>query len=224
MRNQLVTIVFTASLALACNDEVDLNAATSTAFISGHASVDSSCKPQLEQVVGSGMFDIGLGHAGGSPGSCSSPYTLNLIVDSESDELTLFDQAEVTIRESESLIPFDQTPEPLPNPFKVLTAGRIARDAREGVVSVAVIPRGYADQLTAYVDKSISVEVRLTGATQSGKRQATQVFRFPVSICSGCLIRCVSTIAEGDTDEDIYGDECADNAGADGRVCLSHDC
>jgi hypothetical protein len=222
--------VFTAWVALlACNDAVDLNAATSAAFISGHAALNSSCEPQTDHLIGNGMFDIAHNPSGGSSTQseyCSNPYTMNLVVDSMSDDLILFDEAAVTLRDVETgdMIAFDALSKQLPNPYKVLASGRIARGAEEGVVPVAVIPSNYRDQFDAFVGRGISVEVRLSGVARSGGRVSTQAFRFPVMICKGCLTHCSSDFPEGSSDTDIYGDSCIDNAGADGRICVDPAC
>jgi hypothetical protein len=228
MRIHWIAIVFGASSVVgACNDAVDLNAATSAAFISGAATLDSSCKPQVDRLLGSGTFDIGPDRERARPSvSCAQSYAMHLVVDSMSDELTLFDQAEVSLKDpsSGSLFAFDTTPEQMPNPYKVLASGRIAREAREGVVPVDVIPGNYAAQMAALTVDGVSVEVRLSGVTQSGARVASQVFRFPVSICVGCLTQCRSDFPNGSSEEDVYGDNCADDARADGRICAESDC
>jgi hypothetical protein len=214
---------------LACNDAVDLNAATSEAFISGHAGLDAQCEFKTDRLVGKGLFDIARGadwETVARSNGCSQPYTLNLVVDSASDELVLFTRADVRMvtPASGATIEFPETERSLPNPYNVLVSGRIPSDKREGVITVDVIPTQYAGTLEMFVGEDIAVDVQLSGVQRSGSRVTTQTFRFPVAICKGCLVVCGGDLDESVTDEEIYGNACPDNTAADGRLCVDHAC
>lgn len=215
--------------ALGCNDAVDLNAAQSEAFIIGNASLDSACNPQLERSLGNGVFDIASGgdwaEARKSQG-CATPYVLNLVVEGPSGEVAVFDEASVTLIDSEygGPISFDDQSR-LPNPYKVLTSGSAGGKTEQGVIPAAVIPAKYKDGLGDYTGEGIEVAVKLKGTTRSGKTVSTQGFRFPLRICRGCLAFCSFVFDPEVTEEDIYGaGTCRDNAGADGRICIDPGC
>ncbi len=231
----LVSLVVLA-LAPACGEDVDLNendaANAGGAFISGNIKPDSACaySPDGPQTQ-SGLFDIASGGADGSTGgdttgNCSQPYALFLLVESQGDELALFQQAEVTLLSAGSdRIVFAGEETTLPNPFELTVAGRVDGETGQGIVQVNAIPPHYAAQLQSFVDHEIVIEVSLEGRTIGGRAIGTQSFRLPVRICYGCLALCGSDIERNMlVPDDVIGDECDDNAGADGRVCIDPDC
>jgi len=230
----LVSLVM---LALACGEDVDLNendaAEANGAFISGNIKPDSACgySPDGPQTQ-SGVFDIAPGGSsdligGDETDSCNQPYALFLLVESQGDELALFQQAEVTLLSASSdRLPFESG-ESLPNPFELTVAGRVDGETGQGIVQVNAIPPQYAAQLESFIDdeSEIVIEVSLEGRTISGRSIGTQAFRIPVRICYGCLTLCGSVIEENMmVPDDVIGDECGDNAGADGRVCIDPEC
>lgn len=65
----------------------------------------------------------------------------------------------------------------------------------------------------------------LHGETPGGQPVEAQVFRYPVELCEWCLTNCATVFVNADeTREEILGDACDDDAGADGRVCFNPDC
>jgi hypothetical protein len=99
------------------------------------------------------------------------------------------------------------------------------RDPTKGEVPIEAIPVGYAAQLTKYVNKQIIAEVKIFGTTLGDVDIDFATFSFPIHICQGCLTRCrEADFDPGDSKSDIYGDNCDDNAGADGRLCVDPDC
>ena len=223
-------------LALACGEDVDLNendaANAGGAFISGNIKPDSACgySPDGPQTQ-SGLFDIAPGGSsdligGDETQNCDQPYALFLLVESQGDELALFQQAEVTLLSASSdKIAFAGEGTTLPNPLELTVAGRVDGETGQGIVQVNAIPPHYAPQLQSFIDDEIVIEVSLEGRTISGRAIGTQSFRIPVRICYGCLTLCGSAIEDQMlVPDDVIGDECGDNAGADGRVCIDTDC
>lgn len=226
-------LVSLAMLALACGEDVDLNRAVGeNGFISGNVKPNSSCEylPEGPQTQ-SGLFDVAAGGAsdftgGEATDSCNQPYALYLLVESEIGELALFQQAEVTLLSaSDETIAFEFEDASLPNPFQLTVAGRVDGETGQGIVQVNAIPPQYAAQLASFVDSEIVIAVSLEGRTIAGRSISTQSFRLPVRLCDGCLILCGSQIEQNMlTEDEIIGDECGDNAGADGRTCIDADC
>lgn len=217
----------------ACGEDVDLNdQVAQDAFITGNVKPDTECaySPDGAQTQ-SGLFDIAPGGgelAGGSrTDGCNQPYALHLLVESESGELALFQEAEVTLlsMDDKRLVFHHLADAILPNPFQLTVAGRVDDETGQGIVQVNAIPPQYAEQLESFVDDEIVIAVSLDGRTMGDQPVSTQTFRLPVRLCYGCLTVCSSSI-DGDalTADEVTGGECADNAGADGRVCIDPDC
>ncbi|HMI94244.1 MAG TPA: hypothetical protein VK509_22890 [Polyangiales bacterium] len=213
--------------AAACGEDVDLNSDVSHgAFASINIKPDSSCVYSPDGAsVASGLYDIAEGARSGSKG-CAQPYRVHFLIESDVDESVLFQQATVTLSASSGdMLRFDSEEDDLPNPFEVVTSGRVDDRAGNGVVQVNAIPVRYAPYLADFVGAEVLIEAQMEGRTPSNKLIATQVVRFSVEICDGCLSLCSSGLVAGDVRrEDFAMDECDDNAGADGRICWDPDC
>ena len=118
----------------------------------------------------------------------------------------------------------------LPNPF-VVTANNTLRpstgtEPSVGVVTVEAIPVPYATLLDGFRDQQILAEVQIFGTTIGDVDIDFKPFTFPIQLCMGCLHRCLKADIEdkGIDPLEVYGEECPDNAGADGRICVDPDC
>jgi len=173
---------------------------------------------------------------------CSKPYIMAMLVNS-----SLKQSAKVAIGRAEpnvlqitsaevhlmtgkkETILFNRKGSELRNPFTV-TANNTLRPASGsepsvGVVAVEAIPVGYAEQLNTFSDSQILAEVQIFGTTLGGVDIDFKPFVFPIRLCSGCLTECATDLVAMDISAaDVYGDNCPDNAGADGRVCIDPDC
>jgi hypothetical protein len=170
--------------------------------------------------------------------ACDRPYVMHLLAMARRrptgppsrDTQLLLHSGSVTLITSEGeTIRFDDGAQPLPNPFEVTTNGSLTlpRDGwpGEGVAAVEAIPLPYAAQLTPYIGEQIRVRVQLFGTTPDDDDLALQPFIYAIELCSGCLITCGSELqAASMTREDALGDGCADEAGADGRLCVEPGC
>ena len=90
-------------------------------------------------------------------------------------------------------------------------------------------------QLAQRVTRPLTLIVRGGSAVLPALRTAFTIggvdidfrpFTFPIQLCMGCLYRCMQAdvVDEGLDPIEVYGDECPDNAGADGRLCIDPDC
>ncbi|HET6335076.1 MAG TPA: hypothetical protein VFG30_17755 [Polyangiales bacterium] len=237
MRCALVTSLCLASLLAGCAPEGP------SAYVSKALILDSSCDLNVDDVKGlaSGAYDIA-GSTSQKSVSCQRSYYLNLVVNSQlkanantatgrsEPNVLLINEAEISLidLEQQGLIVFDKRSNELPNPFRVKTNITLepttGADPTRGSVPIEAIPLGYSDQLTDYVGKQIMAEVQIFGTTLGDVDIDFAKFQFPVFICQGCMTKCLSKIKDGDTQMDVYGDNCNDNAGADGRVCVNSEC
>lgn len=216
----------------------------SSAYVSYNVPLDSECEasPGATEFLYVGLYDIADGgdwEAGAKSTFCRNSYYLHLIVNSslksnassatgraEPNVLQVTD-AEVTLIdiEKQGRIPFNDG---LPNPFRVKTNNTLApttgNDPTTGVIAVEAIPVGYHSQLSNFVGSQLLAEVQVFGTTTGDVDIDFKPFSFPIRICEGCLKRCLSTFGEDPSEDEIYGEECADNAGADGRVCADPTC
>jgi hypothetical protein len=234
-----LAVVSLVSALVACAPE------GSSAYVSFNVPPDSSCivQPSSDIFIASGTWDIG--RTKSTTDFCKHPYFMHLIVNSSlkanardstgraEPNVLQINEADVRLMDKEkqtiNFLKTDKTPDAArPNPFRVQTANTLppsaGRDPSRGVVSVEAIPRAYADKLNSFVDDKVLVEVQIFGTTTGDVDIDFKPFVFPVSICRGCLSPCVATITKLGIDP--YGDNCADNAAQDGRVCVdpSEDC
>ena len=215
----------------------------SSAYVSFNIPPDNDCtySPSSELFISSGQFDIGTAD---SSEYCRQSYFLHLIVNSnlKSNERASTGRAEPNVLQittadvrlmdkNQGTLAFpksrtDATADPaFPNPFRVQTANSLrpssSNDPSMGVVAVEAIPKSYATKLTGFEGENILVEVQIYGTTTGDVDIDFRPFIYPVSICRGCLIRCMPSDVDTST---IYGDQCADNGAQDGRVCIDPSC
>jgi hypothetical protein len=222
--------------------------AGTSAYVSFNIPPDGSCTvtPVVSggKFIPEGQFDIS-----GKKGDhefCDTPYYLNLLVNSNlraSKDTTLgraepnvlqITSAEVRLMDiNHATMTFNKVKPALPNPFLVVANNTLSPsqggDPSVGIAVVRAIPTDYAHQLVKYaipVSQEILVEVQLFGTTIGNEDIDFKPFTYPVRICDGCLTRCLASdvMAHGLTPGDIYGTDCPDNAGADGRVCVDPGC
>jgi hypothetical protein len=183
-----------------------------------------------------GAYDIGASMSAG----CAQPYLVHLLLTiSAGPEVMVSDTVpnvlQVTSAEVELMsrerrpIAFDRGDSLLPNPFLVTASSLLpfAPDAggESGVVAIEAIPTEYARQLDVFVGGQILAEIRVHGTTFADVDVEFEPFVYPIELCSGCLSICKSQLdAMGRTRRDVVGDQCDDNAGADGRICIDVDC
>jgi hypothetical protein len=194
-----------------------------------------------------GHYDIAPGGAsqltGGEPTeNCRSPYVAHLLVNSflrpnadatlgraEPNVLQL-DSAEVKLMSLQhQTIVFSQTDPPLPNPFRVTTNNSLfpasGNTPATGIAAVEAIPSDYATQLEKFIGGQILAEIQIFGTTTGDVDVAFKPFVYPIEICYGCMTMCGSVMDENMlTEDEVIRGECADNSGADGRVCIDDDC
>jgi hypothetical protein len=210
----------------ACGEDLEINA-SSSAVIEANVEPESDCDfTEKSRVIPRGVFDIG----GQNPeSSCQSGYVLNLRVRNRNSTTVVFNSAEVRLQNVEGqTIMFERRVEgetvELPNPLKSRTASPVS-GGQTGVVSVLVVPQNYGPFLNNYAEQEISATIVLRGQAESGENVGSRPFTYPIELCDGCLKRCFSDVEQlGLTPDDFYGDQCADNAGADDRICIDTEC
>jgi hypothetical protein len=205
--------------------------AAGDAFVTQHLAPDGECviEPDRATFIPVGVYDIASGGAADSDG-CKRPYRLNLLVNSCVDDVLQLHSAQITLRDiNRTVILFDRTDPPLPNPFLVTANGSIfpseTAEPSTAASFVETIPTAYAAQLDRFVGEELLAEVQLFGTTVHDVDVDVRPFVYPIKICSGCMKVCGSAIADGTPPEEIYGEDiCPDNAGADGRICVDDGC
>lgn len=187
-----------------------------------------------------GLYDISPGEVD----ACSNPYVVNLLVNSflrpNSDpmlgraepNILILNNAEVKLMDIQRrTIQFTAGGTNLPNPFLVPTSNALApstgSEPSMAVAAVEVIPVDYAAQLNSdmFVGAQIMAEIQIFGTTTGDVDIEFKPFLYPIEICDGCLTFCNGDLMEDSIDPDeLIGDQCADNSGQDGRVCIDPDC
>lgn len=205
----------------ACGDSVELNSGETSAFISAHLALDEACRPNMDATMGLGRWDVMPGDAR----ICQNAYNMHLLVDVDSKEIGVFDEAHITLEhEDGTRFEFSEI-DTLPNPYTLLVAGRTLLEAGSGVVSLAAISNKYASQLAKAKDDNIAIEVRLTGKTRTGRVIQSNPFRFPIALCRGCLSFCGSNFQNSEGVQ-LTEHQCSDDTqtAADGRACVDFGC
>jgi hypothetical protein len=190
-----------------------------------------------------GLYDVSPGGPRGG-NACSKPYIVNLLVNSflrpnadpmlgraEPNILQLH-SAEVKLMDIQNrTIQFTGGDSNLPNPFLVRTNNSLqpasGSQPSMAVASVEVIPVDYAAQLNGdmFVGAQIMAEIQIFGTTTGDVDIEFKPFVYPIEICDGCLTYCLAPLGDADIDpDDLIGDDCPDNSGRDGRVCIDPDC
>lgn len=209
-----------------------------TAFVSHNIPPDSACvvEPRSSGLfLPTGKFDI----ARGANDECEKPYMLNLLVNSNlrtnqnrdlgrsEPNVLQIHSAEVRLMDLDKrTIIFEQSDPMLPNPFLVTTNNSIYPSLGTapslGIAAVEAIPIAYADQLDSFVGGQILAEIQIFGTTTGDVDVDLKPFVYPIEICDGCLTTCLGRLVFEDVMvEDLIGDDCDDNAGADGRWCIT---
>jgi hypothetical protein len=85
----------------------------------------------------------------------------------------------------------------LVNPYRVTTsafiaAGEAGGDPTPGVGVATGIPADYRDAVVALDVDEVVLSIRAGGTTFGGFSQRSAAFRWPVSLCAGCLNNCAS--------------------------------
>jgi hypothetical protein len=222
-----------------CDDEGACTLVASTedgpfqVFSVAAMSPDPLCEVTVDgSIVPVGSFDITSGATPDTNG-CDAPYRVHLSVASINREIVMIEGAEV------ALLTLDRRPivfnrsggVTLPNPFDFTGSRTLLPPADEdsttqGIVTVDVIPRHYTEELSGFTGNQILAEIRLNATNRDGEPIAIAPFLYPIDICVGCMSLCLARDVTDSTldPEDVYGDLCADNAGADGRICIDPDC
>jgi hypothetical protein len=217
-----------------------------SAFVTFNIPPNGSCVVSPDSTVfrAYGLYDISPG-GNGRGNYCEKPYILNLLVNSylrsNSDDtlgraepnILQIHSAEVRIMSLDKVtLEFTDSDPPLPNPFLVTTNNSLfpARGDTPsmGIASVEAIPVAYAPYLSGFTGDQILAEVQIFGTTTGDVDVDFKPFVYPIQICDGCQTLCASQLVEADgttrSVEDVYGEACPDDAGADGRICLDRGC
>lgn len=210
-----------------------------TAFVTNNIVPDQSCVVSGDTgslALQFGQYDIRRGVGT----SCQNSYRMNLQVNSflRSNSDAPLGRAEPNILQIHSakvkltnlqggLFDFnDANDNSRPNPFLTNTNVSLfpsdGDSPSTGVAGVEVIPADYASKLSAQAGMQIKAEIQLFGTTTGDVDIEFKPFTYNIDICDGCLYLC--GVPPDMMAEDVYGDECADNAGADGRPCIDFDC
>ncbi|HEX7479885.1 MAG TPA: hypothetical protein VF331_18935 [Polyangiales bacterium] len=217
--------------------------AGSSAYVSFNIPPDSSCTYTPTATGGKflpeGEFDI-TGAATG--GNCNQGYRVNLLVNSElraNKDVTLgrtepnvlqIDSAQVRLMSQDKrTIAFDRVTPHLPNPFLTTANNSLvptaAGDPSIGIASLMAIPKPYAKMLDKFKDGEILAEIQIFGTTTGDESIEFKPFVYPIQIVENKLYVCLSSlVGKNLTRTDIYGKDCPDNAGADGRICIDDGC
>lgn len=233
MRCALVTSLCLASLLAGCAPE------GASAYVSKNLLLDSNCEVNVDDTkfLAVGEYDIAGSTTVRSP-MCQRSYYLHVVVNSQlkananaatgraEPNVLQISEAEITLVdiEQQGVITFKK----LPNPFRVKSNITLepssGTDPTQGEVPIEAIPLGYAPELTDFVGQQIMAEVKIFGTTLGDIDIDFATFEFPIHICQGCLTVCKSKVPSTASKDDIYGDHCNDNAGADDRICVNPGC
>lgn len=214
----------------------------SSAYVTKNLNLSSDCTARSDDVgMPTGKYDVGGDDTGEA---CINSYFMNLLVNSnlKSNErastgraepnVLLITHADVTLMDkSQARMSFSKEGKPdpaLPNPYRVRTASYLepttGNVAQTTIVPVEAIPKAYTGSLGRFNGSSILVEVQLFGTTTGNVDVDFRPFLFPVSICKGCLSRCVKDFASEKDIAALTGDDCDDNFAQDDRYCIDSGC
>jgi hypothetical protein len=194
-----------------------------------------------------GHYDIAPGGSsdligGDETDNCEQPYVVHLLVNSflrpnadntlgraEPNILQLH-SAEVKLMSIQrQRLLFNGENPPLPNPFLVTTNNSLfpasGNTPATGIAAVEVIPSDYARWLEDFIGGQILAEIQIFGTTTGDVDVEFKPFVYPIEICYGCMTLCGSVIDDAMlTEDEVLRGQCADNSGADGRVCIDPEC
>ncbi len=186
---------------------------------------DCSVSAQSDAIMANGVFDIDQG----AGGACDSPYRVNFRFASYEPGVLQLYGTQVTLRDTrQRAIIFDQTIPPLPNPFESVSSRTVLPPDEgghvEGVLQIELVPSAYGAQLSMFEGQQLLAEINVLARDADGHAVDFQPFIFPIDICDRCLAVCLADLPPDLDTAEIYGDQCPDNAGADGRICIDPDC
>jgi hypothetical protein len=216
-----------------------------SAFVTFNVVPDSNCKYSPEGTdlfYPMGLFDVSPGEGGND--ACANPYVVHLLVNSflRSNSDPMLGRAEPNILQLHSAevklmdiqrrtIKFSGD---LPNPFLVTTNNSLSAatgsEPATGIAVVEVIPSDYAVQLDdggeRFVGAQILAEIQIFGTTTGDVDIDFKPWVYAIELCDGCLTVCQQRdIRDNMLDPaDFIGDDCNDNSGTDGRVCIDPGC
>lgn len=202
-------------------------AADADAWIVAAVQPDGDCVVAYDNpIVPIGLYDLGNGDPG--PG-CNKSYRVTLQLASAGRDVLELHDAQITLMDLEQrTIVFNRDAQQLANPLsfigtRILLPPAESDRTTHGVITVDLIPAAYAAQLDAFDGQQILAEIRLNVTGGSGSRVSIPAFVYPIDLCIGCLSICLTSLEDQNLD-DVYGDDCTDNAAADGRLCIDADC
>jgi len=143
------------------------------------------------------------------------------------------DRAEVLLTDiRRNKIVFGEGADALANPFLVTTNNSLppasGDEASTGVATVEAIPSAYGSFFNnkMFLNQQILAEIQIFGTTTGDIDVDFKPFVYPIEICSGCLVRCLNRdiLAMSMERDDLVGDGCDDDSGADGRYCIDPGC
>ena len=218
-----------------------------TAFITQNIVPDKSCVVSPDAAgalyLPFGSFDVSSGKT--SKHVCQRSYRVNLLVNSylrpHADDplgraepnILQIHSAKVTLMTLDgAVLDFGDTTKP--NPFLTTTSNTIfpskGSTPSTAIASVEVIPLNYVSYLAnpgnGLIPGDIQAEIQIYGTTTGDTDIDLAPFKYTIELCSGCLTMCLKAdITDNNlTPDDVRGDSCPDNAGADGRVCIDSGC
>lgn len=200
----------------------DDSSAQGDPFIGYNISPDQDCqyKPNADIFIPIGTYDVGTGGSAGGE-FCAKPYEVHFLL--RGPELDGISADVLLTNLNDEAIVFDEVSPSLANPLSLAgDSAVLSSDAQ--IATLRVIPREYAEQLQMFAGSQIKVAITPMG-TAGGEPIQFNPFVYPITICNGCLTWCLAELdAQGLTRRDVTGDECDDDAGADGRICIDPDC
>lgn len=221
---------------ISSGEQAPIGCGPNGAFTSAVLAPDSECVISPDNAtIPIGQFDVSWGFGdSGTGGPCSNrEYVVPLLVYSclqGVDDTLQIHSVEVALRdESNAIIQFDRSDQPLPNPFLVTSNATVfpmrGSTPRAGAAFVEVIPSAYADQLDGFDGMKVLADVQLFGTTLGDTDVDLASFRFPIEICVGCLTVCAASFDADVSLDEVYGEGvCRDDAGGDGRICVDTSC
>lgn len=227
-----LTLLSLISLLVGCAPE------GSSAFVTKNLSVNSDCTAQTDDLgLPTGKYDV-TGPDAGS-GACVNSYFMNLLVNSNlkananaptgraEPNVLLITYADIRLMDkNQATLNFKDAK--LPNPYRVRTASSLDPSTSDiavtTIVPIEAIPKAYTGRLANYKNDSILIEVTLGGTTTGDVDVDFRPFLFPVSICTGCLSRCMNSFSSDKEIATLNADKCNDNFGQDDRYCIDPDC
>jgi hypothetical protein len=195
-----------------------------------------------EFYIPTGLYDV---YPGDRNGCANRSYFVHLQVNSylrPNSDATLgraepnilqLGHAEVRLMDiGRNRIVFGEGSDALANPFSVTTNNSLppstGDEASTGIATVEAIPSAYASFFNneMFLNQQILAEIQIFGTTTGDVDIDFKPFVYPIEICSKCLVRCLNRditamMLERD---DLVGDECDDDSGADGRYCIDQGC